>query len=71
MMFKSIKDVSFPCLEVLFLRNNNIESIEGLNRIYMPHLKTLIICKPTNIKAENRINTVTDLKKANWQYPSF
>ena len=49
MILQTIKEVRFPNLKTLFVGDNNVESVEGLNRVYLPQLKFLGIRTSANI----------------------
>ena len=49
------------------LNMNNIESVEGFHRIYLPKLKFLSLSTFTYNQDENNINKLTDSRKASWQ----
>ena len=49
-MLREIQNISFPQLKEISLYQNFIESIEGLDRIWMPVLDSLLIGTIGNIK---------------------
>ena len=51
---KEVMEVIFPHLFLLKLSGNEIESIEGLNRIYMPALEQLWIGTSTIMESKIR-----------------
>ena len=54
-----ISHIKFPSLTMIRFYKNDIESIEGLNKVEMPVIKDFSL-------STNRICWVTDLKKINW-----
>ena len=56
----------FPHLSSLALAMNDIESMEGLNRICLLTLQSLYIGTTVKYLDFNSINKVTDLKKCFW-----
>ena len=56
---KEIEEINFPFLSELWLRDNQIESIEGINRISLPKLKALLLGKNqiTNVKEVRKISS--------------
>ena len=57
-MAQQIRDIRFNHLQRLDISRNQIESIEGLNRIWMPHLQKIDIGK-------NSITRVRVIRKLN------
>ena len=49
-IIKEIQDIHFSHLTSLFLVKDRIESIEGMNRIWMPMLKNLDLSNNINVK---------------------
>ena len=66
---QEISTIKFPKLKKLSFSFNKINSIEGINKIYMPVLEQIYLS--TNLLKEdnNEITFVTDLKKEN--FPSL
>ena len=51
-LLKNILDFRFPQLKMLSLTDRNLESIEGINRIFMPSLERLYLCTCEIIQIE-------------------
>lgn len=49
-MIKEIVNIYFQELKFVELSGNEIESVEGLNRIMIPHLSSLSLCRNTLMK---------------------
>ena len=63
---QSISHITFPQLQEINLRHNNIISIEGFNRLFMPALKVLWIGSSSHNADSNRIWNVSDLRKTQY-----
>ena len=61
-----IRQVMFPNLSKMYLQNNNIESLEGFSRVYLPELKWLSLRTISGISDSNDICNISDLKKGHW-----
>ena len=48
-ILKEIQEVRFPNLQWIYLRDNLIESVEGLNQIHLPQLERLYLSTYANI----------------------
>ena len=42
-ILKEIEGIEFPHLQILDLEGNELESVEGLNRMFFPQLKELVL----------------------------
>ena len=60
---QKIHKIMFPHLQSLSLNGNMIESIEGLNRIFMPELTKLFISKNDKIKMKIQSVSYLTLRK--------
>ena len=65
-ILKDISEIRFPHLRVISITRNNISTIEGLNRIFLPELKDIFLSTNFVRKVGNKIHRITDLMKTNW-----
>ena len=65
-MVKEIGHIHFPALIKLQLGSNRIESIEGLARVHMAHIKYVDICKYSDNIGDNNITSLGVIRKAAW-----
>ena len=63
---KEIAHIHFTALTNIFLVHNKIESIEGLARVQMAHVKCLSFGTYGDNIAENNIISVAVIRKAAW-----
>ena len=66
-IIQEIKNVDFPNLKVIYLTSNQIESLEGLNRIHIPLLMKLNLSKYGKYEGQNFISSIAEFKKVNWK----
>ena len=65
-MVKEIAHIHFTALTLLQLGGNRIESVEGLTRVHMAHIKDLLLCKYSDNIDSNKITSVGVIRKAAW-----
>ena len=65
-IIKQLQHVAFPHLAELNIHGNEISSVEGLSRIFMPQLETLIISKIEDRIGFNHMIGMRDLRKSHW-----
>jgi hypothetical protein len=65
-MVKEIAHIHFTALTHLWLRGNRIESVEGLVRVHMVHIKFVDIGTYTDNIGSNNITSVGVIRKAAW-----
>ena len=65
-IIKEIEDINFTNVKRVFLFHNNIASIEGICRIYIPTLKYLSFSKCFIILVGNEIISVSPIRKGFW-----
>jgi hypothetical protein len=63
-MMKEISHIHFTALTILQLGGNRIESVEGLARVHMPHIKEISLSTYSDKLGNNNITSVGVIKKA-------
>jgi hypothetical protein len=63
---KEIAHIHFTTLTSLNLEGSNIESIEGLARVCMPHIQALNLGTYDDNREQNSITSVGVIRKAAW-----
>ena len=63
---KEIAHIHFTVLTSLYLGGNRIESIEGLARVHMAHIKVVGLCTCNDNIGNNNITSVGVMRKAAW-----
>jgi hypothetical protein len=63
---KEIGHIHFTALALLNLTSNNIDSIEGLARVQMVHIKVLELGANVGHIGSNNITSVGVIRKAAW-----
>ena len=63
---KEIAHINFTALVWLYLVENGIDSIEGLARVQMPHIKTLCLGTCGDSLGCNNITSMGVMRKAAW-----
>ena len=71
LLTKEIFGFRFTNLKTLKLRNNQIESCEGLNRIQLPLLESFSIGKKRKYLDWNLVNKMMDMRKCYWPHLSL
>ena len=64
LLFREIREISFPNLVSATLWRSNIASIEGIHRLRAPNLNKLWLSKSPHYKGYNKIISIKDLTKA-------
>jgi hypothetical protein len=65
-IMKEIAHIHFTALTVLYVGGNRIESIEGLARVQMVHIKLVRLGTYTDNIDNNNITSVGVIRKAAW-----
>jgi hypothetical protein len=65
-MAEEISHIRFTALTILFLDGNRIESVEGLARVHMAHIKVLSIGSSNDNVGNNNITSAGVMRKAAW-----
>ena len=65
-MVKEIAHIHFTALTQLVLGGNRIESVEGLARVRMTHIKDMFLCTSSHNIGYNNITSVRVIRKAAW-----
>ena len=65
-MLKLIQEIKFPAIQVLNLKCNSIESIEGLSRMDLKLMKSIFLCTSDLILVENCISSTSEIAKVQW-----
>ena len=65
-ILKEIAHIHFTALTTLHLADNSIESVEGLARVHMAHIKSVFLCTYTDNIVGNNIASVGVIRKAAW-----
>ena len=63
---KEIAHINFTLLTRLDLGDNRIESVEGLTRVHMAHIKSVGLGTNNYSTANNSITSVGVIRKAAW-----
>jgi hypothetical protein len=70
-LMREIAHIHFTALTFLHLGDNRIESIEGLARVQMAHIKYVNLCTYTDNTEKNSITSVRVIRKAAWPLLSW
>ena len=65
-MVKEMAHIHFALLTHLQLNGNTIESVEGLARVHMAHIKLVRLCTYSDNTASSSITSVGVIRKAAW-----
>jgi hypothetical protein len=65
-LVQEIAHIDFTALTVLELGGNEIESVEGLARVHMPHIGIVGLSTYSDNIANNNITSVGVMRKAAW-----
>jgi hypothetical protein len=63
---EEITHIHFSVLTILHLGQNTIDSVEGLARMHMTHIKVVNICTYSDSIGNNNITSVGVIRKAAW-----
>lgn len=66
-IIKEIQHIQFSCMTFLSVSYNTISSIEGVDRVSMPHLRNIQFGTLSVTSAHNRIIDVAAIRKASWR----
>jgi hypothetical protein len=67
-ILKEIAHIHFTVLTHLQLNGNKIDSVEGLVRVKMPHIKYVVLGIYLDNIANNKITSVGVMRKAAWPH---
>ena len=65
-MLKLLQPIKFPALQILNLKCNLLESIEGLSRMELNLMKSIFLCTSEFIPVENCIYSTSEIAKIQW-----
>ena len=68
LILNELSPIMFPQLLGIILLGNQIESIEGIAKIWMPALQYLDLRKNLCMGIFNNIHQITELKKTYWSH---
>jgi hypothetical protein len=63
---QEISHINFTALTMLNLTGNNLQSIEGLPNLHIPHIQLLFLCTHTDNIDNNNITSVRVMRKTAW-----
>ena len=65
-ILRNISEIKFQSLIRVNITQNNISTIEGLNKIFMPQLRAIFLSNKIFMMVGEKINKITDLVKVKW-----